>query len=191
MSSDYAQAFTCGVEAWSKYWGDPLFSATVMMATYAFAAFMAVRVLPALAGMERFVWAVGAFLLAFQIFNTPLDLHSLLWASARCLAHIQGWYAERHAYQRELLGALALCVVFVFGITLLVVRRDLLANGLFVIGLGLSFGMTIVEAIGYHDLEAIYVVSVGPLTLPDLIELSGVGLVLLAAYLKRRRPARV
>ena len=193
MSSDYSEAFACGVEAWSGFWGDPLFSGTLMMVTYAVAALMALRAvrgprgLQGLRGVERVVWALAAVLLVFQVANTPLDLHGLAWASGRCLAHIQGWYAERHAYQRELLILVALTTCALMAICILVLRRDLVSNGLLVLGLGLSLGMTIVKGINYHHLEALYALPLGPLRIPDVIELVGIACVLCAASIKVKR----
>ena len=189
ISSDYSQAFQCGVEAWSGFWGDPLFSGSLMMATYALAAVLVGRVALRVHGVERAAWGLAALLLGFQVLNTPLDLHGLLWATGRCLAHIQGWYADRHAYQRELLLMLALAGCVLLLISLLVLWRDLLANGLLVIGLGLSLGMTLVKGINYHHLEALYAAAIGPLRVPDVIELAGVACVLCAVLLKRHRPA--
>jgi hypothetical protein len=187
MISDYTQALSCGVEAWSEFWGDPLFSGSLMMATYALAAVMAARVAARLAGAERLAWRLAAVLLAFQVINTPLDLHGLLWASGRCLARIQGWYAERHLYQRELLVMLAVTGCAVTGAAILVLRHDLVANALLVAGLGLALGMTVVKGVNYHHLEALYGARVGPLRVPDLIELAGIACVFLAVFLKRRR----
>lgn len=189
ISSDYAQAFACGVETWSGFWGDPLFSGTVMMVTYAIAALMALRAARGLGGMERGAWVLAAVLMGFQVANTPLDLHGLVWATGRCLSHIQGWHAERHAYQRELLLLVAAGFCVIALTALLVLRRDLLSNGLLILGLGLSLGMTVVKGVNYHHLEALYQSAVGPLRVPDLIELSGIACVLLAAYLKARRSA--
>lgn len=185
-SSDYTQAFACGVEAWSEFWGDPLFSGTLMMVTYTSAALLTARRARRLRGMERAVWSVAAVLLVFQIFNTPLDLHGLLWATGRCLSHIQGWHAERYAYQRQLLIVVAIALCIIVLALLLVLRRDLTANGLLVIGLSLSLGMTITKGINYHHLEAFYQRPLGPLRIPDVIELTGIACVLLAASLKFR-----
>ena len=156
------------------------------MLIYAIATLAAARVSWQLSGAERRVWGLAAVLMAFQVLNTPLDLHGLLWATGRCLAHIQGWYSERYAYQRDLLVVLAIssCALLLLGI--LVLRRDLVSNGLLVLGLGFSIGMTIVKGINYHHLEALYRFPVGPLRVPDLIELSGIASVLSAAYLKRK-----
>ena len=187
MSSEYLQAFQCGVEVWSGFWGDPLFSGALMMAIYAIAAVMVLRAARGLGGMERAAWRLAAVLLAFQVLNTPLDLHGLVWATGRCLAHIQGWHAERHAYQRELLVLLAITSCIVAALSLLLLRLDLLANGLLVLGLIFSFGMTLVKGINYHHLEALYHAVAGPLRVPELVELLGLACVLFATYLKSRR----
>ena len=188
ISPDYTEAFACGFEAWSGFWGDPLFSGALMMGTYATAALTALRASRSLRGAERAVWTLAVALLAFQVINTPLDLHALLWASGRCLSHIQGWYTERYAYQRDLLVLLAITACVVTAICILLLRRDLLSNGLLVLGLSLSLSMTVVKGINYHALEALYQFPLGPLWVPDVIELFGVALVLCAAYVKIKRP---
>mgnify|MGYP001820958034 CR=1 FL=1 len=186
MPADYTDAFACGVEAWSGFWGDPLFSGTLMIATYAFAALLAWRVAMRMGGVQRGAWVLAAVLMAFQALNTPLDLHGLMWATGRCLAHIQEWYADRYAYQRELLIGLAIVFAVLVILGVLVLRKHLLAHGLLVVGLALSLGMTLVKGINYHHLEALYQARVGPLHIPDIIELAGITCVFLATRLIRR-----
>ena len=166
MTSDYSEAFACGVEAWSGFWGDPLFSGTLMVVTYAVAALMALRAVrgprgrQGLRGVERVVWALAAVLLVFQVANTPLDLHGLAWASGRCLAHIQGWYAARHAYQRELLILVALTVCALMAICILVrnkrwQHRVCVAQHVHQPGLSLGVGLVIADHCGQAHQRAV------------------------------------
>ena len=182
--SDYAQAFDCGVEAWSGFWGDPLFSGGLMMVTYGIAAFATFRASRRLSGIERAAWLVAALLLTFQIANTPLDLHGLAWASGRCLAHLQGWYADRHTLQVELLVSLAAVAVVMAATSILILRRDFWPNTLLVLGVSLSLGMTVAKGVNYHYLEVFYSSSFGPLAFADLVELAGIAIVFTAAWLK-------
>lgn len=186
ISSDYTQALACGFETWSGFWGDPWLSGTLMMATYAMAVLLVWRITRHLVGAERAVWMLATVLLVFQVFNTPLDLHGLVWASGRCLAHIQGWHAERYAFQSNLLVILAGAGGSLFLLGCLLLRRDLPAGALLLLGLSLSVGMTLVKGINYHRLETLYTRLIGPLWLSDLIELAGVLCIFLAVRLKRR-----
>jgi hypothetical protein len=187
IPSDYVQALNCGIEAWSGFWGDPWLSGSLIMITYGIAAWLARLVALGLTGTERVAWTLAAVLLAFQVLNTPLDLHGLMWASGRCLAHIQGWYADRYAYQREILAVLAVGFCLIACLAMIVLRRHPLSNGLLVTGLCLSLGMTLVKGVNYHHLEALYQARVGPLRIPDLVELAGIACVLLAAGWRNQR----
>jgi hypothetical protein len=184
--SDFSEAFDCGVEAWSGFWGDPVFSGAMMMAAYAFAAFLVIRASSRLFEVERGFWIFSGILMALQVANTPLDLHGLAWASVRCLARTEGWYAQRHAIQREVLTTLALAFTALAAFAMLLLRRDFWRNALLVVGLTLAIGMTLAKGVNYHQLEALYGGAFGPLRTADLVELSGVAAVLTAAWLKLR-----
>ena len=188
---DYREALSCGIEAWSGFWGDPLLTGSLAMASFAFAAIVAFRASRTTRSLERVVWTVSAAIMAFQVLNTPLDLHGLAWATGRCLAKIQGWYDLRYAYQREILIWLALAGGVLLVVTSLALRRDFLRNAMLVLGVLLVVGMTLAKGVNYHHLERFYNFSIGPLAMPDIVELAGIALVVIAALSKLRsaRPA--
>lgn len=57
---------------------------------------------------ERRVWLFLALLLGALAINKELDLQSLLFATARCAARLQGWYEARYVVKLAALGVLIL-----------------------------------------------------------------------------------
>lgn len=156
------------------------------MACYAVTSILTYTSSQRLLGAEQLAWRFAVFVMVFQFANTPLDLHGLAWASARCLAHIQGWYAERHLFQRNILLALILATAALVFFAMALLRRNFLRNLLLVLGVGLSLGMTMAKGVNYHYLEVFYSARFGPLATADLVELFGIALVLFATQLKPR-----
>ena len=183
---EYSEALSCGVSAWSEFWGDPWLTGSFMVATYLLAAALLFREARALQGFERFAWMLSAVLFVFHAANTPLDLHGLAWATGRCLAHIQGWYDHKEAVQREVFLVVGLMSAALVVATVMVLRRDFRHNSLLILGVGLSVGIMVIKGVTYRPLEPIYLASLGPLSIADIVELIGIALAVLAAFSKAR-----
>lgn len=186
LLQEYSGAFSCGVSAWSEFWGDPWLTGSVMVVTHLLAAALLFREARALQGFERFAWMLSAVLFVFHAANTPLDLHGLAWATGRCLAHIQGWYDDKEAVQRDVFLVVGLMSGALVVATALVLRRDFWRNMLLVLGVGVSVGMMVVKGVTYRPFEPIYRASLGPVSIADIAELIGIALAVLAAFSKAR-----
>lgn len=77
----------------------------------------------------------------------------------------------------------------VAAIGILIRRRDLWRNALLVLGLILSLGMTLAKAVNYHQLEAVYRASFGPLAIADVVELVGIASPAKAEWMRGTDPA--
>ena len=83
-------AIACGIDDWMGIWGDPLLSGALFMISYGVTSWLIFRAASQSSGRERRYWQLCGCLFAFQLLNTNLDLHALVWTTGRCLAHAQG-----------------------------------------------------------------------------------------------------
>ncbi|MEL6479741.1 MAG: hypothetical protein AAFR17_20630 [Pseudomonadota bacterium] len=187
-----AEAAACGIRDWMDLWGDPPISGTVFMASYLTAALLILSGARRAAGRERRLWRICGFLFLFQVANTHLDAHALIFTTGRCLAHAQGWYQDRHAVQT----LVAIGLAAVVGLILLAVAirffRSILRSFVLVLGVSIALGFTVLKGISLQGIEAYYAGQYGPFRGADLIELSGIALALFAALIRRfdsRTPA--
>jgi len=180
-------AFLCGIDDWMGIWGDPLLSGTIFMMSYGVTALLIFRAARDAEMRERWYWNFCGFLFLFQLLNTNLDLHALVWATGRCLAHAQGWYENRREFQVLFLIGLALLVALILLIVLIVFFRNIFRNILLTLGVVTALGFTIVKGINYHGFEQFYGSEVGPFRVADFIEYSGIALAFLAALVRLRQ----
>ena len=179
-------AFLCGVESWMDIWGDPLLSGTIFMISYGVTALLIFRVSSGAESRENWYWKICGSLFLFQMLNTNLDLHALIFTSGRCLAHAQGWYENRREFQFILLLGLAFIISLILLVALFVFFRNIIENILLTLGLLIALGFTIIKGINYHDIEPYYSQQIGPFRVADFIEFSGVVLANIAALIKLR-----
>ena len=185
--STIAGAVACGIHDWTKFWGDPFVSGTVFMAAYLTAALMILSSAGWLDGRERTLWRICGTLFLFQVANTHLDLHALIFTIGRCLAHAQGWYEDRRQVQVIAVASLAVLLALILIVTAWYFWRSILGNLLLVLGVSIALGFTVLKGINLHGIEAYYAGQYGPFRGADLIELSGIALAALAALIRRRR----
>lgn len=181
---------TCALDRWTLIWGDPALTGAVFMLAYAVAGVLAWRVARHANRDDRALWAACAGLLLFQVANTHLDLHAFPGSLGRCMARAQGWYQHKAAAQilvmislMTLLGLLLLWVLVRY-------HAALWANILLTSGMTLSLGFTMIRGVSLHPLETLYRRSIGPVQLSDIIEMTGIGLVIIGALLRHRRKRR-
>ncbi|WP_342078260.1 isopropylmalate isomerase [Yoonia sp. SS1-5] len=138
---------------------------------------------------EKFFWrALGLVLLALAV-NKQLDLQSLLTASARCAAQLQGWYENRRVVQVAFIVAI-LAFMLLFALLLwTIVRGTLRRNGLALIGLIFVLGFVAVRAVGFHGMDALINMRVQGVRVNWALEITGPVLILLAALINMRRGA--
>lgn len=186
-------AVACGVQHWTQFWGDPWVSGTIFMVAYFMAALLILREVGRAECRERTLWRICGALFLFQVVNTHLDAHALIYTVGRCLAHAQGWYEDRRQVQVFAVLSLAWVVLLILGVTAIWFFRAILGNLLLVMGVSVALGFTVVKGINLHGFEVYYGGTYGPFRGADLIELSGIALALLAALLRlagRRQAAK-
>jgi hypothetical protein len=181
---------------WRPQIGDPSFMGWLTVVAYGLAAFTAFAAARrggravGLAGGSRAMWLLVATLLCFLCLNKQLDLQSLLTDIGRIFAWRQGWYEERREYQKWfVLGVLA--VSFLTTTLLFFIYRQFWLKH-FLLSFGLAFLLTfiVVRAISFHHVDTILKYSVGGVKMNWFLELSGIGLVWLAAAMDYYHPKR-
>jgi hypothetical protein len=131
-----------------------------------------------LQGLLAQFWGLACLIMLVLGINKQLDLQSLLTEIGRDLAVTQGWYEQRRRYQLIFVlsvlagGSVAtLALAYVFR---RVLRR--LIGG--ILGLGVIVSFVVVRAASFHHIDMLLK---GPLRLNWVLELTGIGLVGLAA----------
>ena len=146
----------CIANSWTPQIGDPNLAGWLTFAAYMVCAVLALAVWrrQPRGGGRRF-WAALAVLMLFLGMNKQLDLQTALIEAGRCLAHVQGWYAQRRLVQ---LAFIALLLAIVLA-SLLWGRRALrgrLANNrLALLGMAILAAFVLVRAIGFQHLDAL------------------------------------
>lgn len=170
---------------WSPSIGDPTVYGWATVIAYLWAALLcgmcarwSKRLHPG-PGRRRYAafWGVLAIGLLFMSINKQLDLQELGGVWARQLAHAQGWYENRRAYQRGfIIGSGTLGVVCV-AVMLLAMRRMLGQTWLAILGLGLSLAFVLSRAASFHHVDQLLGVRLGGVAINWLIEWSGILLI--------------
>lgn len=179
-------AAQCGFEGWQSIWGDPWFSGTVLVLSYAITGVLLLRAARGLHGRERLLWTLCGAAFVFQAANTPLDLHAFIWTFGKCLAHAQGWYKMRRQVQFGAAIAVVIVVLALLIIAAIAFRRNIGRNLHLLTGVGIALAFTVIKGISHHDLAAIYGRTLGPFHIADWIELFGISLALTAGLLRLR-----
>lgn len=181
----------CAFERWSPRIGDPTAMGWATVVLYAVAAVVcAIAAVKARrqTGRERAFWWIAALILAFLSVNKQLDLQSFMTAIGRCVAQLQGWYAERRAVQREFVLALMAVTAVAMVAAVLLLRGTLRRTGLAALGLVFVCGFVLVRAVGFHHMDAFLKVRVMDLRWNWVLEMSGPILVIVGGLLSLRAP---
>lgn len=185
-----AGLWTCVSQDWTPQIGDPEATGWLTVIAYLVCTglgFAVWRGQPR--GRGRRFWGLLALVTLFLAVNKQLDLQTALTATARCLAHAQGWYEQRRIVQ------LAFIAVFL-GVTFAglwiggrSLRGNLRESGVALVGLVVLAGFVMVRAIGFHHVDAL--IGQRHLGVSANFVFENAGLVLIAlnaaAILMRRR----
>jgi hypothetical protein len=139
----------------------------------------------------RLFWTLTAIVFVCLGFNKQLDLQSLFTAVARCIAKIDGWYADRQKYQVLFIG-----FVFVGSIAMLFAAAkyfwDIFPRiWLALLGLACVTTFVAVRAMSFHHVDRLIGSHVLGMRMNGVLELSGICLVALNAFwLAVRRRSR-
>lgn len=181
---------------WRPEIGDPSLMGWITVAAYALAAFtcyLAARRAnraPGLAAGSRGMWILVTMMMAFLCLNKQLDLQSLATDVGRVVAWKQGWYKERRDFQKWfVLGAL---VAAFLTTAFFIFRYRTFWKTHFLLASGIAFLTTfiIVRAISFHHVDVILKSQIGGVRMNWFLELTGIGLVWLAAIWDYRYPKR-
>lgn len=188
------EIWSCALARWSPGIGDPTAMGWVTVAFYAatgaFCLALSLRRKPE----DWRFWAGLSLLMLALAVNKQLDLQSALTAVGRCVAQLQGWYGARRGVQFAfilgVLGAGALMTA------ILLWRMRGHFGGAWGALLGISLLLTFIamRAVGFHHFDAFISLRVSNIRVNWILELGGIGLILLnalARLLSARRPAPV
>jgi hypothetical protein len=172
---------------WRPEIGDPSLMGWLTVVAYglaavtAFAAAWRSSPAPAPSRGTRTMWLLVATLLCLFCVNKQLDLQSLLTDIGRVFAWRQGWYEERREYQKGfVLGVVALSMLL--SVSLFLRYRQFWLKH-FLLSFGLAFLLTfiVIRAISFHHFDEVLKHSISGVKMNWFLELSGIGLVWLAA----------
>jgi hypothetical protein len=139
---------------------------------------------------ERLFWLLAGLVMLVLGINKQLDLQTALTAWGRQMARDGGWYGERRAFQKAfMLGALAAVAVSAAGFAWLVrgLRVPVLVA---VAGLCLLGLFVLVRAASFHHIDVAMRTPVLGLKLHTVLELIGIGIVIVGAAWQQRRSAQ-
>lgn len=188
-----AGLWTCVSQDWTPQIGDPEATGWLTVAAYLICAALAVAVWRGQPdGRGRAFWGLIAAATLFLAVNKQLDLQTALTATARCLAHAQGWYEQRRIVQLAFIAAflgLTVAGLWLGGRSL---RGNLRESGVALIGLVVLAGFVMVRAIGFHHVDALIGRRQLGVSANFLFENAGLLLIALnAAAILLRRPGRL
>jgi hypothetical protein len=171
---------------WRPVIGDPSPMGWFTVAAYALAAFLAWRVWSQNRERNR-VWFGVTVLMAFLCLNKQMDLQSLVTDIGREIARFFGEYEHRRGFQKFFIIAV-LAIVAIFG-PLFAWKYRTFLKGHKLLAAGLVFLLTfiVVRAISFHHMDVFLKKSrAGGVKMNWILELTGIGLVALAAWRERR-----
>ena len=180
------EILTCAFHCWSPGIGDPTAMGWFTVLAYGLAGLIAALVAihggfpTATRRRERVFWALLSFALFALAVNKQLDLQSLATAIGRCIAQAQGWYAQRRAFQAEVILGLLVAMVVFSALLWILMRGTLRRTGLALLGFAFVLGFVAVRAVGFHHVDAILNLRVNDVRMNWVLELIGPALILLS-----------
>jgi cytochrome bd-type quinol oxidase subunit 2 len=173
---------------WSPGIGDPGLMGWLTVAAYFLAAWLCWRARHAAlesarpaARQSAMLWALFAVGLVLLGLNKQLDLQSAITEMGRMLARSQGWYANRRPVQMAFIAAVALSATLGFALLLLAARQELRRMLLALTGIAGLGCFIVIRAASFHHVDQFIHFSIAGLRMNWLLELGGIGLVVLGA----------
>lgn len=185
-SSDLSHIYNCTFFRWQPKIGDPHIIGWITVAWYLITAGLCLtvqaRVAPSHAAMRLF-WIALTVVMAILAINKQLDLQSLATAAARCTAQLQGWYADRQAFQINVILSLGVFAVTVGLFFLWLLRKDLRRNLIALVGLTIISGFVLIRAVSFQKFDAMLNLRMIDLRMNWILELSGISLIAVNAII--------
>jgi hypothetical protein len=171
---------------WRPVIGDPSPMGWLTVAAYALAAFLAWRVWSQNRERNR-AWLGVTVLMALLCLNKQMDLQSLVTDLGREVARLFDQYENRRTFQKIFIVAV-LAIVAVFGpLFAWKYRRFVAGHKLLTAGVGFLLTFIVIRAISIHHFDEFLKTSrAGGVKMNWVLELTGIGLVALAAWRERR-----
>lgn len=171
----------CAFRSWWPGFGDPTPAGWVTVAAYLVAAALAFRMAalptrPPQRLPERVFWLLAGLGLTFLAANKQLDLQSLMTATGRCAARMQGWYGDRRSVQVAVILGLVAAAGLVGLLTLALLWRSLGRTLPAILGLVAITAFVMVRAVGFHHVDALIGMRLGGLRLNWVFELGAIAL---------------
>ena len=185
-----AGLWTCVSQDWTPQIGDPEATGWLTVLAYLVCTALACAVWRGQPrGRGRRFWGLLAVGTLFLAVNKQLDLQTALTATARCLAHAQGWYEQRRIVQLAFIAAFLGLTAGGLWIGRRSLRGNLRESGVALVGLVVLAGFVMVRAIGFHHVDVL--IGRRQLGVSANFVFENTGLVLIAlnaaAILSRRR----
>jgi len=181
---------------WRPGIGDPTFMGWLTVAAYALAALTAWKAalrakrMPGTVGGSHGTWWLVSLRMTFLCLNKQLDLQSLFTDIGRVIAWNQGWYQERRELQKWFVIGLLGVSFFGGGFVLVWFRSFWLKHILLAVGLLFLLTFIVVRAVSFHHIDLLLKSRIAGVKMNWFLELTGIGLVWLAAWIDYRNPAR-
>jgi hypothetical protein len=131
-------------------------------------------------------WCALGILLVFLGLNKQLDLQSLFTQIARDLARAQGWYGDRHVFQKVFVWSILSLGAVVIAILGWLFRRQLRRRWLVLIGLCLLLVFIFVRASSFHHVDVLLGSRLGGIKWNWILELGAIGLIMLGGWVAAR-----
>jgi hypothetical protein len=174
---------------WSPGIGDPTIGGWITVALYLLAVvgcWIAARQ-PGMSPREKRIWWFVAVLFLALGINKQLDLQSALTEIGRMLAISQGWYTRRGVVQLEFILLVAVCCVAALAMLLIWARKAPLPTWLALGGVALVIGFVLIRAASFHHVDRFIKTTIVGLRWNWILEMGGIGVVLLASLWRRCR----
>jgi hypothetical protein len=176
--------------------GDPSFMGWLTVAAYALAAVLclvAARRVPLDESLrsnrqQRHMWIGVGLFMSFLCLNKQLDLQTLLTRIGRELATRGGWYGERRIVQLLFVIAVAIAGIAAFIIIGRKTRSVLRERKPLLFGLSFLISFIIIRASSFHHVGEFLGREIVGVRMNWVLELGGIGLVVVSAAQAIRRP---
>jgi hypothetical protein len=178
---------------WSPGIGDPTFIGWLTVVLYFAAAVSCWKLGRRLkTGDRRFVnerraWLSIAILFLALGINKQLDLQTALTEAGRVVAHLQGWYERRQPVQIAFIGLVAVTCLIMAMTLLIWMRSAPVPTWLGLMGTVFVLGFVLIRAASFHHVDRFIGRSILGLRWNWVIEISGIGLVLVASLWRQLR----
>jgi len=132
-------------------------------------------------------WVILTVLLVGLGVNKQFDLQSLLTEVGREIARSQGWYERRRHVQELFVVGIALAGIGLLVFFGVLIRKSLARQGLALLGMVFLACFVVIRASSFHHVDYMLHLQLAGVKLSLIVELGGIGLVMVTAARNARR----